>query len=273
MSPRVGLALGAVLLAGCSASTSPMARRSVAQPPRGPGPVVMPDLRGLSAGTAATRIGQLDPGGRLALSSSWTGSPVRDCASRPRTVLRQRPAPGTLLRRDAVLHVEVAWLDLDRFRGPCRPKGGPRGRDAVIARTFYRFAADPDLGAPFAPGPVWTGLESGPTHTWVRPDHLPDLASWRVGEGYAERMGPFSALDVLAASGGYFEVHRGVLATCGFDGGVDVAPPALQGQADLRAVTLTASRDTVLACMDWWGVTLFVGPDGIRGVALRLGAP
>ena len=100
---------------------------------------------------------------------------------------------------------------------------------------------------------------------------LNDPNAWQVGEGYAERMGPFSPLDILAGSGGYYEVHRGILPTCGFEAEDDEAPPELSG---LRAITITVPHDAMMACMDWWGITLFLDSQAhVRGVALRLGSP
>lgn len=99
---------------------------------------------------------------------------------------------------------------------------------------------------------------------------LGELAAWELDEvEYAERSGPFSALDILAASGGYFELRDGVANTC--PGGNDRAPSELAG---LRAISLTAPEDVTSACLEWWSVTLFLDSDNeIRGVALRLGSP
>lgn len=162
-----------------------------------------------------------------------------------------------------------------RFRGPCEPSDGElgpvRGADARVAREFYRFAADPSLGGPFGTGGIRVGIESGPTKVYVPESQRNALTAWQVDTSYAERSGPFSPLDILASSGGYYEVHRGVLPACGFDAAGADAPPELEG---LRAVTLTVPRDVVSACMDWWGVTLFLDSEGyVRGVALRLGSP
>ena len=96
-----------------------------------------------------------------------------------------------------------------------------------------------------------------------------ELTAWEVGTGYAERIGPFSALDLVAASGGYYNLHAGVAGTC--PRGEGKAPPELAG---LRTISLTAPTATTSSCMDWWGVTLFLSADHqIRGVALRLGSP
>ncbi len=223
----------------------------------------MPDLVGLGAAEAGRRIGELGLGG------DWRTVVVR-CGVRPGTVAQQSPAPGTALADETQVRVGVARLDLDEFRGPCEAAdlepGAPA--DHAIARRLYRFAADPSLGAPFVDGSVWTGIEDGVIAVRVRPGDRADLAAWRMEGEYAERGGPFSALDLLAASGGYYELHRGVAGTC--PAGDGQAPREMAG---LRAISLTAPGDTVGSCLDWWGVTLFLEHDEIAGVALRIGSP
>lgn len=231
----------------------------------------MPDLIGLPSVQAFGRLGKVEGSARLGLTSSWERPVAVRCGVRPGTVVRQHPAPGAPLHRGMMVRIRTAALDLKQFRGPCEPHGSgqTRGPGAELARKFYRFAADPTLGAPFSEGGVWTGIEQGPASTTVGKAERAKLAAWHVGTGYAESRGPFSALDILASSGGYYELHRGVAATCGF--GNDRAPPELAG---LRAISLTASPDVTDSCMDWWGVTLFLdNHDRIRGVALRLGSP
>lgn len=169
--------------------------------------------------------------------------------------------------------VRTAALDLERFRGPCPARGisvGPvEEADEALPQNFYRFAADPSLGARFAGGGVWVGIEDGPTSTTVAGDELGKLAAWELDTEYAERSGPFSALDVLAGSGGWYELREGVVGTCPESAGE--APPGLEG---LRALSLSSPADVTSACLEWWGVTLFLdAQDRIRGVALRLGSP
>ncbi|MFA6575697.1 MAG: PASTA domain-containing protein, partial [Nocardioides sp.] len=110
----------------------------------------MPDLIGLPAVEAATRIGT------VAASSDWGRPMTVRCEQRPGTVAWQRPAPGTPVSDDVVVEVRTAALDLEEFRGPCDPAEGDlgpvTGTDAALAREFYRFAADPSLGAPFVSG-------------------------------------------------------------------------------------------------------------------------
>ena len=113
------------------------------------------------------------------------------------------------------------------------------------------------------------GIGDGPTSTTVAGDELGELAAWELETEYAERSGPFSALDVLAASGGWYELREGVVGTC--PEGAGEAPAELEG---LRALSLASPADVTSACLEWWGVTLFLdAQDRIRGVALRLGAP
>ncbi len=171
------------------------------------------------------------------------------------------------------VRVRTAALNLDVFRGPCSPPDGElgplRGPDAHLAHEFYRFAADPSLDAPFAGDETWVGIEAGPTSITLDETERQHLEAWELDAGYAEAVGPFSALDTLAASGGYYELRRGIAATCP-EGNAD--PPA--HLADARAISLTAPADVTSSCMEWWGVTLFLDPqDRVRGVALRLGSP
>ncbi|MFT3873361.1 MAG: PASTA domain-containing protein [Nocardioides sp.] len=231
-----------------------------------PEPMLMPDLVGLPALEAGEMVGELD------LDSAW-GRPVPvRCGVRPGVIARQHPEPGTELSKTTTIRVRTTALDLEVFRGPCEPEDGDlgplRGPDAALARDFYRFAAEPAPATLFA-DEVWVALEGGLASTTIDRSALTDLAAWRLDEAYAERVGPFSALDVVAASGGYFELRRGASPGCG--GGGLGRPSELAG---LRTITLTSPSDTTMSCMDWWGVTLVLGTnDRIRGVVLRLGSP
>lgn len=269
-----------VLLAACH-SAPPGPTPSAPPLTRGSGSgttpaAATPQLLGLGRAQAGRRIGRLESATHLGLSSDWRSEVITHCGPRPGTVVRQRPAPGTPLHRGSVIHVRVAAMDLRRFRGPCAVPGSvtapPRHRpDAALAERFYRFAVDPHQPGPFAPGPVWTGLEDGPgrASTLVQPRQRRSPRAWRVRATYAERRGPFSALDVVARSGGYLRVHPGIAPTC--PAGNAAAPRSLRG---FRAITLTPWRDAVDSCSAWWGVTLFLDDRSqIRGVALRVGAP
>ena len=267
--------------AGCSSDdptrepaptpSSPATQASPATPAgpttSAPAAAVVPDLLGLPSAEAQELLGE------LALGSTWGPPVTAGCEERPRTVVRQRPAPGTPISARTTVQVRTAALDLEQFRGPCPARGSSVGEvsqvDEALAEDFYRFAADPSLGAPFTDGGVWVGIGDGPTSTTVAGDELGELAAWELETEYAERSGPFSALDVLAASGGWYELREGVVGTC--PEGAGEAPAELEG---LRALSLASPADVTSACLEWWGVTLFLdAQDRIRGVALRLGAP
>lgn len=273
----VALVLSLAWLAGCSSEEQPRdaAPSTPAQesPPSSSAPAttpagrLMPDLVGLPSATAGERLGA------LGLSSDWGEPVVVRCGRRPRTVARQFPPPGTPVDATTTVRIRTAALDLGSFRGPCAPADAPASSlpeaDTALARQFYRFAADPALGASFAPQEVWIGIEDGPTAVSRPASGLDELAAWELGEEYAERSGPFSALDTLALSGGYYDLTAGVTRTCPQGNGE--APPELRG---LRAISLTAPDDVTSACSEWWGVTLFLDDQRrIRGVALRLGSP
>lgn len=226
----------------------------------------MPNLIGLPSAEAGLRLGELE------LSSSWERPITVSCGTRPKTIAWQRPAPGTPMTPRVDVRVRTAALNLDVFRRPCSPRDGDlgplRGADAHLAREFYRFAADPSLGVPFAGDETWVGIEAGRTSITLDEAERQHLEAWELGADYAEAGGPFSALDTLAASGGYYELRRGIAATCP-NGNAD-PPPHL---TDARAISLAAPADVTSACMEWWRVTLFLNPqDQIRGVALRLGS-
>lgn len=268
-----------LLLAACRSQDSggtqpaPDARSSPTSPRESGAVVLMPDLVGLASAEAGRRIGEIEATHSLGISSSWRSQAIVGCGTRPDSVTRQQPAPGTPLERRTVVQVRTAVLDLEKFRGPCEPADGSLGPLAgpagALARRFYRFAANPSLGARFVDGEVWVGIENGLTALRLSEDERADLASWELDTEYAEATGPFSALDVLASSGGYYELHRGVVPTC--PSGNDKVPPRF---AELRSISLTAPSDTTSACSEWWGVTLFLDrEDKIHGVALRLGSP
>lgn len=276
----VALVVGLTLVTGCqwtgNGSGSPPVQPSAAhasetlatsESSTSPSVVLMPDLIGMPSSEGLRRLGELE------LSSSWERPIEVRCGRRPGTIAWQRPAPGTPLTPSVGVRVRTASLNLEVFRGPCSPPDGDlgplRGPDVRPARAFYRFAADPSLGAPFAAGETWVGIEDGRTSISLDEAERQQMEAWELGTGYAEASGPFSVLDTLAASGGYYQLRRGIPATCP-RGDAD-PPPHL---ADARAISLTAPADVTSSCMEWWGVTLFLDPQSqIQGVALRLGSP
>jgi hypothetical protein len=256
----------ALLLTACT----PSGNQPPLKQPVEPAPVVMPDLVGLLDADASEVLGAL--AARSSFELEW-GRPVAvRCSARPESVVRQSPPPGTVIDGRTHVVVRLAALDLAEFRGPCAPSDGDlgpvHGRDAALARAFYRFAVDPSVPAPFASGEVLVAIEDR-VALRLGPGERQRLTSWQIHEAYAEASGPFSALDLVASSGGYYELHPGVLPTCPTQ--TDDVPRELAG---LRPLTLTTPAGATTSCMEWWGVTLFLdAADRIAGVALRMGSP
>lgn len=145
----------------------------------------------------------------------------------------------------------------------------------AIATAFMQFAVAPDdasfEGLSLAPE-VSLAL-GGDVRVGRSFAELLDPNAWLVDagpEGFRERLGPFSALDVVAEGGA-------VTATAGRHAGCaasDEPPPPPRGLADLRVVSIQPDRDEVIACMQWWAVDLFLTDEGLlAGVDLDLGAP
>ena len=215
------LTIATLVLTSCTTSPDDPA----ADPPRSvtptrespgvpPAPVLMPDLIGIPSEVAFTRLARLKGRHGLNLGLTWARPVLVGCETRPETVARQYPKPGSPLKQRTEVVIRTAEMDLAAFRGPCEPATGElgpvKGRDAGIARAFYRFAADSSLGAPFADTDIWVGIEDRPDAHSLSASELSNLSAWELRTAYAERSGPFSALDLLATSGGYFEVHRGI---------------------------------------------------------------
>lgn len=104
-------------------------------------------------------------------------------------------------------------------------------------------------------------------------EELVDVRAWLVDagpEGFRERSGPFSALELLA-SAGETVVSIGPHGSCNTP---DPPIPAPAGLAGLRIVSIQPVPGAVAACMQWWSVDLYVTPAGeISAVTLDMGAP
>lgn len=283
----IRLCLAAFALVGCTSSGEPAQDAGEPRQPRetvsvtvGPSPVgtpsapvLMPDLVGRPGRAAYGLLGSMRARG--ALLDVTQGGPVAvRCGLRPGAVARQTPPAGTPLVGRVEVVVRLGALDLGSFRGPCpgRALGAVGGADAAVVRALYEFAVDPAAGADglFAPGSTWVGIEAGPTSRWLDAEQRGEAGAWEFDVGYAERVGPHSALDLLAASGGWYDAVPGVVPTCGT--GRDGRPHALAG---VRALSVVVPRDVEDSCGEnGWGVRVFVDRRRrIAGVALRLGSP
>lgn len=163
------------------------------------------------------------------------------CATSP-------PSPSATAPQLDADAIAAAWIDFARARDGRSFADVPLARDVALA-----------LG--------------GDVRLRRAADELLDPGAWLIDpgpEGFRERVGPFSALDVVAAAGV-------VTTSIGRHGGCWAAdeplppPPEL---STLRVVSVQPDRRDVAACMQWWAVDIFVTDSGrIAGVDLDLGSP
>lgn len=101
---------------------------------------------------------------------------------------------------------------------------------------------------------------------------LADPEAWVVDpgpNGFRDRSGPFSALDVIASTD-TIAIAVGRLGSC-----VSGDPqPMPDGLTSLHVISLQPSREGSATCMDWWSVDIFVTDAGrVEGIDLDRGAP
>lgn len=104
-------------------------------------------------------------------------------------------------------------------------------------------------------------------------DELIDPGVWLIDpgpDGFRDRVGPFSALDVVADAGAVTMSDRRHGSCTEADEPLP-PPPEL---ADLRVVSLQPDRAGMATCTQRWAVDIFMTDSGrIAGVDLDLGAP
>jgi hypothetical protein len=202
---------------------------------------------------------------------------VKVASARPRADLKR--TPRALLATGALAALVVGCATSSpspSATSPPSPSASAVHIDAeAIASAWIDFARARDEQS-FADVPFATdvALALGGEIRLLRPaDDLLDPAAWVIHpgpEGFRERTGPFSALDVVADAGG-------VRTSTGRHGSCTAAeeplppPPEL---STLQVISTQPDRRDVAACMQWWAVDLFVTDGGrIIGVDLDLGSP
>ena len=158
------------------------------------------------------------------------------------------------------------------------PETDPTVDDLLLAERLVLFAQSPSAETlaevPFA-DEVAIGLADRLLE--IRPrEALADPAAWRVdAEAFRGRVGPFSALDLLANwdenEGG--PVVRELQLSVGEHAHCASPPvPAPADVAELRRLSLQPVG--IDSCIQWWTVDLFIDADGtIRAVTLDLYEP
>lgn len=156
----------------------------------------------------------------------------------------------------------VAWLfvvlSLVGLVPPAPSSGLPPASPSLtrVAEGFLRFARDA-IGSPPSDTPVELLLGHRPVATISGAEVL-DPASWRVCTsfgGYAGRVCPFSAVEVLAD-------HPGTVVTTSAKPRHSClhADPPPRRLAAYRSVVLTGAEE--MSCMDYFAVQLFVNDVG-----------
>lgn len=141
------------------------------------------------------------------------------------------------------------------------------GEDSRVMRSLRRFARDPRPGQvkniPFVHDGVRLGL-ADQLLVQRSPRELTDPEAWVIGEDpFRARVGPFSALELLAGPGPV-SVVVGPHPHCASP---PVPPP--EEVADLRRVSLQPANFE--SCLLWWTVDVFLTPEAeIAAVTLDL---
>jgi hypothetical protein len=157
--------------------------------------------------------------------------------------------------------------------------GVPMGDEMAMLEDLVLFARSPDEkalnGVPLSGDGVWIGLAE---ELMVRrtPEELADPAAWTLdAEAFRGRVGPFSALDLLADwdQGQNAPPVREAMVIVGDHPHCASPQIAAPGEvADLRRLSIQPIGPD--SCLTWWTVDLFIGPDGsIHAITLDLYEP
>lgn len=191
---------------------------------------------------------------------------------------RDRPEPPRATRPRAPLAI-VASGALAVTVVACAPSPGPSATGQLnpdaIASAVIDFARARDASSfadiSFA-ADVALAL-GGEVRLRRAADELLDPRAWLIDpgpNGFRERVGPFSVLDLLADA-------DALTTSAGRHGSCMAADEPLPPPAELatiQVVSIQPDRRDVAACMQWWAVDIFVTDSGrIEGVDLDLGAP
>lgn len=102
---------------------------------------------------------------------------------------------------------------------------------------------------------------------------LVDPEQWLIdpgANGFRERTGPFSALELVAASE-EVAVTEGPPRTCTAPNAQAPVPPEMAAH---RLISIGPVSGSIATCMHWWAVTIYLDEGGaVAGIGLDVGAP
>lgn len=154
------------------------------------------------------------------------------------------------------------------------------GDEMAMLEELIAFARAPDTGSldlvPLSADGVWLGLADQLVVRRTAAE-LADLGAWNLAaEGFRARVGPFSALDILADWNPHdaFEVREASVQVgeYPFCASAALSPPA--EMADRRRLSIQPVFIGPGACLLYWTVDLFIGQDGsIDAITVDFGEP
>lgn len=156
----------------------------------------------------------------------------------------------------------------------------PTGDEMAMLEELILFARSPDAGLldaiPLADDGVWLGLANR-LISLRSPEELADPAAWTIANlGFRERVGPFSALDVLAEWNPMdaFEVREAVARVGDYPFCFEGRQPRPPEMGDARRLSLQPVFTGPAPCLTFWTVDLFLGPDAsIKAITIDFGTP
>ncbi len=160
------------------------------------------------------------------------------------------------------------------------PELEPTGVEMAMIEALIAFAREPDAGPPAAiplsTDSVWLGLaDELVLHRTAAELADPDTWNLEAG-GFRARVGPFSALDLLADWNPHdaFEVREASVQVGEYPFCASAALPPPAEMADRRRLSIQPVFIGPGACLLYWTVDLFIGQDGsIDAITVDLGEP
>ncbi len=184
---------------------------------------------------------------------------------------------GALVAEGSVVLLRSSIGDEGRLPVPATPsdaRADPLDGEAISA-TLIEYARVRDA-ATFARIPLASEVDLALADRVVMSTPaagLVDQQQWLIDpgpDGFRERTGPFSALELLASSVDV-TVNEGPPHTCTAPNETAPVPAELAAH---RMITVGPARGSIAACMQWWAVTMYLDEsEAVAGIGLDMGSP